>query len=128
MNAFSDMMMRTHPGLDPSLMVQVYDSPDIASFFARFVKIHVALKTYKRQLMQEAYDTGVPPVRPMLMEFEDPNVEAIDDQFMLGSDLLMAPIFVEGATSRDVYLPKGKWVHYFTREIEVMVQGGWVRK
>ena len=129
MNAFSDMVMRTHVGSNPIKMFQVWDDEETAVHFAKFVKIHVGLKDYKLELMRVAEITGVPPVRPMMMEFEsDRNTWAIDDQFMLGDKILVAPIFQAGATERDVYLPEGRWEHWFTKETLEMSEGTWLRK
>ena len=129
MNAFSDMIMRTHVGSNPAKMFQVWDDEETAVHFAKFVKIHVGLKDYKLELMRAAETTGVPPVRPMMMEFEsDRNTWAIDDQFMLGDKILVAPIFQVGATERDVYMPEGRWEHWFTKETLEMSGGSWLRK
>jgi alpha-glucosidase (family GH31 glycosyl hydrolase) len=57
----------------------------------------------------------VPLVRPLPLEHpDDPNVYDIDDEFYLGSSLLVAPIVEEGQPGRRVYLPEGRWVDYFT--------------
>uniref|UniRef100_A0A7S3CN65 Glycosyl hydrolase family 31 C-terminal domain-containing protein n=1 Tax=Strombidium rassoulzadegani TaxID=1082188 RepID=A0A7S3CN65_9SPIT len=130
MNTFSDMVMRTHPGLQPSKMYQVYDSDDISQFFARFVHIHSKiLKDYKLQLMKDLQEDGVPPTRSLLLEFpEDQVARGIVDQFMLGSQILMAPILEEGQTRRDVYLPSGMWRSFFSREILGGQNGGvWLK-
>lgn len=80
MNTFSDMIMRTHVGSNPKYMHQIWDDEETTEFFAKFVRIHVGLKDYKLNLMREAEETGVPPVRSMLLEFEsDANTWSIDD-------------------------------------------------
>ncbi|MGK7388788.1 MAG: glycoside hydrolase family 31 protein [Candidatus Cyclobacteriaceae bacterium M2_1C_046] len=61
------------------------------------------------QLLEKATKTGEPIVRMMEYEFPDQSFEEIKDQFMLGSDILVAPVQEKGATSRNVILPKGKW-------------------
>lgn len=105
-NTFSDMIMRTHIGLKPERMYQIWDDPDATAFFSKFVNIHRALKHYKLSLMQENEKTGVAPLRALLVEFEaDEQARAIKDQFMLGSDLMMAPVVEAGKVSRDVYMP-----------------------
>lgn len=106
-------------------MYQVYDDKETTTFFAKFVKIHMALKEYKMNLMKVAETEGIPPLRPLLMEFpKDHKARPIRDQFMLGEDLMMAPILLEYQTEREVYLPAGKWVHYFTHEVQDMTEGG----
>jgi alpha-glucosidase (family GH31 glycosyl hydrolase) len=54
-------------------------------------------------------------MRAMWLHYpDDPRVRAIGTQFMWGRDLLVAPVFTKGATSRDVYLPKGDWYDWWT--------------
>lgn len=66
--------------------------------------------------MDEMEDSGLPITRSLMLEFDDTDLE-VDDQFMLGPTLMMAPILERGAISRDVVFPKGNWQHYFTDEI-----------
>jgi alpha-D-xyloside xylohydrolase len=55
---------------------------------------------------------GFPMVRPLFFEYpNDPGSWTIDDEYMFGSDLLVAPIFASG-TQRKVYLPPGVWIDY----------------
>jgi len=54
-------------------------------------------------------------MRPMFLEFpEDEAFWTIDDQYMLGPDLLVAPVMVEGAVSRSLRLPAGEWKDFWT--------------
>ena len=72
-----------------------------------------ALMPYWYSLFEEASRTGAPVLRPLLWEFqEDPFTWEMDDQGMLGPWLLVAPVLEEGATSRGVYLPQGRWFEY----------------
>jgi alpha-D-xyloside xylohydrolase len=57
--------------------------------------------------MQAAHATGIPPMRPLFVDSQDPNCLDIDDEFMFGPDLLVAPVAEIGARSRRVYLPAG---------------------
>ncbi len=57
--------------------------------------------------------TGQPVMRPMLLDNQDdPSTWHISDQFMFGRELLVAPVVMEGAASRRVYLPRGAWVRW----------------
>jgi alpha-glucosidase len=68
------------------------------------------LMPYLVSLADEAARTGAPPLRPLVWEFQDdPHVARLGDQAMLGPWLLVAPAVVEGATTRSVYLPEGRW-------------------
>ncbi|MFF5289340.1 TIM-barrel domain-containing protein [Paractinoplanes globisporus] len=58
--------------------------------------------------MDHASATGVPPMRPLFLEFpDDPAAWAVEDQFLLGPDILVAPVTELGARQRRVYLPAG---------------------
>ena len=60
--------------------------------------------------------TGLPMMRAMVLEFpEDPTCRTLDRQYMLGGDLLVAPVFHE--TRSEYYLPAGSWVHLLTGEV-----------
>jgi alpha-D-xyloside xylohydrolase len=65
---------------------------------------------YLVESAEESVRTGVPMLRHMALEFPtEPNAYTLDDQYALGSNLLVAPIIVEGARSRQVYFPRGRW-------------------
>jgi len=65
--------------------------------------------------LEEAHRTGVPLFRPLLLEFQqDYTALNLDDQFMVGSALLAAPVLRENERARDVYLPAGRWYDYWT--------------
>jgi alpha-glucosidase len=65
---------------------------------------------YLYSLADLAARTGAPILRPLVWEFQDdPQVAALGDEAMLGPWLLVAPAVTEGATTRDVYLPAGRW-------------------
>lgn len=79
--------------------------------------IHTQLalrKSYEPYLMETLKTSaaqGIPAVRYMEWEFPGEGCEEIVDQFMLGTDLLVAPVLQKGATTRSVYIPKGTWQH-----------------
>lgn len=75
-------------------------------------RLRMKLKPMLIELGREAAATGLPIMRPMALEFPgDPRFLAEDSQYMLGADLLVAPIFEEGATKRTVKFPPGRWRH-----------------
>jgi alpha-D-xyloside xylohydrolase len=90
----------------------------------KFAKLKQAIMPYLMRTAKEVADTGVPMMRPMFLEFpDDRNCYTIDQQYMLGPDLLVAPVFnAEGTV--EFYLPEGNWTNYFTKQV---VEGGcWV--
>lgn len=67
-------------------------------------------------------ENGLPMVRALFVEYpDDPGSWLVDDQYLFGSDILVAPLF-ESVTSRDVYLPPGQWIDYQTG---TTYDGGW---
>jgi alpha-D-xyloside xylohydrolase len=83
-------------------------------------------KPYISSLMGEASTTGLPPLRPLFLEFpEDPQAYGIDDSYLFGADLLVAPVLELGARRRSVYLPVGAvWTNAWT--CERWIGGQWV--
>jgi alpha-D-xyloside xylohydrolase len=72
--------------------------------------------------MDIASETGAPIMRPMFWDYyDDEYTYTLEDQYMYGEDILFAPIYEQGCTERDVYLPKGEWIDVRTREV---VSGG----
>lgn len=76
----------------------------------RAIERRYELLPHVYNLMREASQTGLPAMRPVFLEFpRDPRTWALDDQLMLGADLLVAPVLREGALTRSLYLPAGRW-------------------
>ena len=74
------------------------------------IRLRYSLIPYLTQLMHEAATEGLPMVRPLFMEFpHDPDSVGRDHQFMLGTDVLVAPVLQPGIRQKDVYLPPGDW-------------------
>lgn len=73
-------------------------------------RLNPYIYTYARQ----AYDTGIPIMRAMILEYpNDKETPNLDHQFMFGAELLVAPVVKKGNTTKKVYLPEGNWVDYF---------------
>jgi alpha-D-xyloside xylohydrolase len=74
----------------------------------KYMNIREKIRPYTRELMRQAHEKGTPVMRTMFYEFpDDETCWELKDQYMFGSDLLIAPIVYENMTSRKVYLPKG---------------------
>ena len=83
-----------------------------------YVEIRERLKDYLTETMTEAHEYGYPIMRTLFYEFpEDEKAWEVDNTYMLGSDILVAPIMNYKERDRDVYLPSGEnWRHLFTGE------------
>ena len=72
---------------------------------------------YYYSLAYRAYLTGEPLVPPLVYYYQnDPNVRQIGHEKLIGRDLLVAVVAKHGEYARDIYLPKGKWINYHTRD------------
>jgi len=120
-------LLSSHSRLHGSTSYRVpwaYDeeSVEVTRFFT---KLKCRLMPYLFQSAKETAESGVPMMRAMILEFpDDPAVETLDRQYMLGDSLLVAPIFNEEGEA-SYYLPKGRWTHLLSNEI---VEGGTWRK
>lgn len=84
--------------------------------FRKFAQLRYRLLPYLYSLAEEASRTGVPVVRPLVLEYpDDPATYDLGDQFLLGPDLLVAPVFDPDGRV-DVYLPDDEWVDFWTGE------------
>ena len=110
--------MRTHEGNRPDDNVQLYSSGEIIARAARLSHIHTALLPYMKHCMQLNSDEGLPVMRPLF--YDAPDEERAYDRdaysYMLGGDVLAAPVVEPGAAERRVWLPAGEWVHIWTGE------------
>ena len=76
--------------------------------FKKYMLIRENLRPYILGLMKEAHEKGTPPMRPLFYDFPaDAGTWDIDDQYMFGPDILVAPVLYEGERKRRVYLPGG---------------------
>jgi len=83
----------------------------------KYLKLRYALLPYLYTTLEEAHRTGVPPFRPLLLNYQDDeSTYNLDDQFMIGDDILIAPITKPDVTRRLVYLPAGSWYDYWTNK------------
>lgn len=83
----------------------------------KFTKLKYRLMPYLFKHAVEAHRFGVPVMRPMVMEFQDdPAAALLDRQYMLGENLLVAPIFNEDGNA-EYYLPQGKWTNILTGKV-----------
>jgi alpha-D-xyloside xylohydrolase len=82
-----------------------------------FTKLKARLMPYVYQSAVVAHTDGDPVMRPMVVAFpDDPGCVPLDRQFMLGPDVLVAPVFNAGTVAQ-FYLPEGRWTHLLTGEV-----------
>ena len=115
MAAFTPVM-RTHEGNRPRENLQLDENAEVLAHFARFTRIHAALMPLFARLADEAVATGLPMQRPLFLHFvHDLACYAIQTAFLLGPDLLVAPVLAADTTDLSVYLPDGCiWTHVWS--------------
>jgi alpha-glucosidase (family GH31 glycosyl hydrolase) len=91
-----------------------YD-PETVDICRRYAQLHVDLTEDRLEAARQSVETGAPVIRPIFwVDPQDITAQKIGDEFMLGDRLLAAPVVTQGAVSRDVYLPTGKWRDYWS--------------
>ncbi len=109
-------LMRTHEGNRPKDNWQFDGDEQTIALLARMSSIHVKLKSYLQHCVEENSLEGTPVIRPIFLHYDEPFSYTCKDQYLLGRDLLVAPILEEGSVRRNVLLPSDDWVHLFTGE------------
>ncbi len=91
---------------------------EVEDICRRYISLRYQLLPYFYNLFHEAAHDGTPIMRTLFWEFpDDAHGYAVDDQFLLGSSLLVAPVATPGAQQRAVYLPAGSdWYDYWTKQ------------
>ena len=116
MSCFSPVM-RTHEGNRPQTNWQFDSDDDTLSYMAYWSDLHRNLKPYIVFCEEENRDKGLAIMRPMNWFSSESWARNCVSQYMLGSELLVAPILKKGAKGRHVCLPEGNWVHLFTGKV-----------
>lgn len=101
----------------------LYDSKRVQDIFRRSAEMKYRLMPYVYAQAKECTEKGLPMLRALFVEFpEDPGTWKVEDEYMFGSQILVAPLLESGITGRTVYLPQGKWIDYQTSKV---YEGGW---
>lgn len=111
-------VMRSHEGNRPDDNLQYDSTPELLNCFARWSRVHAHLAPYVRHLCDEAVACGLPAQRPLFLHYPDDSaLFTLQDQYLYGADLLVAPVIEEGAVSRQVALPgEESWRNCWTGE------------
>ena len=79
----------------------------------KYMELREKMRPYVRSLMEAAHEKGTPVMRPLFYDFpEDKKAWEVEDEYMFGPDVLVAPVLYEGIREREVYLPEGNWRKY----------------
>lgn len=125
LNAFTSVY-RTHEGNQPDRHYQIDGDEETLAHFARFARVYAALAPYRIELGREASERGLPVVRhPWLHYPDDPQALTLELQFMLGPDVMVAPVLDQDRSRVSLYLPAGSWSHLWTGETCERSEGQW---
>lgn len=91
--------------------------PEVEAICREYLKLRYRLLPFLYNEFYKAAQTGLPIMRPLFLEYpHDPATHFVSDQFLVGEDVLVCPVYQPGATHRLVYLPEGTWVDFWTGE------------
>ena len=112
-------VMRSHEGNRPDDNLQYDSTPELLACFARWSRVHAALAPYVRHLCDEAAEHGLPAQRPLFLHYPgDPALWTVQDQFLYGADMMVAPVIEQGAVARQVVLPgEQPWRHLWSGRV-----------
>jgi alpha-D-xyloside xylohydrolase len=98
-------------------------NPDFVKAFRRADELKYRLMPYVYAQAKDSSQRGLPMLRALFVEFpDDPGSWEVEDEYLFGSDLLVAPLMEAGTQGRNVYLPPGTWIDYQTHRA---YGGGW---
>ena len=114
MAAFTPVM-RTHEGNRPETNFQYYDDEDCMQQLSRLVDIYTMLAPMLKELVAENSKCGLPVQRPLFLHYEDdPRCYSEQFEYLLGTDVLVAPVWQADKAEWTAYLPEGEWIHLWT--------------
>ena len=122
MGTFSPVM-RSHEGNRPDENWQFDSDVDTLTHIAGLTNVHKALKPYLIHADRQKAEQGIPMIRPLFFYYDEPFTFEVDDMYLLGRDLLVAPVLNPGCDHMSIILPKDQWIHLWTGTLH---GGGWV--
>jgi len=90
---------------------------DVEPIIKKYLELRYRLMPYLYTAVRDCCETGMPIVRALWLHYpNDREASSRGDEYLWGRDILVAPVVVKGAASRDVYLPRGDWYDFWTNE------------
>ena len=110
-------LFRNHAALGTRRQEPWQFGAEITDIYRKYVKLRYHWIPYFYDLFYEEEKTGAPIMRPLVFHYEkDENAWQCNDEFLLGSRILAAPVVSQGMKRRMVYLPEGVWYDYWNGE------------
>lgn len=93
-------------------------NPAVEPICRQYLELRSRLTPYSYTALKETSETGLPMMRALWLHYpDDPDAVRRGDQYLWGRDLLVAPVVEKGATIRRLYLPRGRWIDFWTEEV-----------
>ena len=115
MNVFSPLF-RSHEGNQPVNDVQFDDDEELLIQLSRTSRMHAHLSDYLKACVKENAESALPVMRPLFYHYDEKKAYTEKTEYLLGRDILVAPVIKEGVVSRIVYLPQDDWIHVFSEK------------
>jgi alpha-glucosidase (family GH31 glycosyl hydrolase) len=133
LGAFSPTM-RDHLWENNPKSIDIWTNSYTKNYFKAYAMMHLALEPYLSSLAKEASGKGIPMIRHMMLEYPNDSVTyGCEYQYMLGSELIIAPVVEKSANTKTVYLPAGEWIYFWTnieykgeKWVEVEAPANWI--
>ncbi|WP_096189442.1 glycoside hydrolase family 31 protein [Evansella halocellulosilytica] len=113
---------RNHSALDAARQEPWSFGENIEEIVKNYIQLRYVWMPELYRLFKEAHESGIPVMRPLVLEYPtDKHTFNLSDQFMIGDNVIIAPVMTPDTEHRVVYLPEGSWVNYWTEEV---LEGG----
>ncbi len=114
----------------PWNVAELDNSPWLVEDYAKLTRLRLELTPYLEKAAVSSATTGEPIMRALVFDWPtDPICRNIEDEYLFGPSLLVAPVMEEGAVARDIYLPAGHWRDWWEGVNSPVIQGPvWLRK
>jgi alpha-glucosidase len=94
--------------------------PEVEVISRKYLNLRYQLMPYLQTAIRETHETGLPLMRALWLHYaDDPAAVSRGDVYLWGRDMLVAPVVEKGATSRKLYLPRGRWIDYWLERPEM---------
>lgn len=110
-------LFRNHAAMGTRRQEPWYFDEEVIGIYRKYVELRYQFLPYIYDLFYKGESTGLPIMRPLVLHYEsDVETHNLNGEFLVGENLLVAPVLEQGATKKMVYLPEGTWYDFWTKE------------
>ena len=111
-------VMRDHLWENAPNTYKIWTDTATRLHFKKYAQLHTKLIPYLNACAKESHETGTPVIRHLMLEYPaDTTTYNLDYQYLLGDEILVAPVLKAGDITQKVYLPEGEWKYYWNNKI-----------